>query len=118
MKIRTGFVSNSSSSSYTCEVCGEEASGWDLCPSECGMIECARGHVFCEEHRLENPEAAGDRPGYGIDVLCCPVCQLQTIRDRDMKQYLLKKVGLTEDQVAEEIRKNFKALQDLQNFIK
>lgn len=34
MKHRLGFVSNSSSSSYTCDVCGETESGWNLCLSD------------------------------------------------------------------------------------
>lgn len=50
MKIRHGFVSNSSSSSYTCDSCGATHSGWDLCISEAGMAECVNGHVFCESH--------------------------------------------------------------------
>ena len=29
MKVRIGFVSNSSSSSFVCDVCGEHAEGWD-----------------------------------------------------------------------------------------
>jgi len=39
MKIRQGFVSNSSSSSFTCDVCGEEVSGYDVCLSEAEMSE-------------------------------------------------------------------------------
>ena len=30
MKIRAGFVSNSSSSSFICDVCGDEVSGVDI----------------------------------------------------------------------------------------
>lgn len=50
MKIRLGFVSNSSSSSYVCDVCSREASGWDLGLSEADMRQCVNGHVFCESH--------------------------------------------------------------------
>jgi hypothetical protein len=50
MKIRTCFVSNSSSSSYICCVCGEDVSGWDLCLSDTEMAQCENGHVFCKEH--------------------------------------------------------------------
>jgi len=53
MKIRQGFVSNSSSSSFTCDVCGEEVSGWDVCLSEAEMSECVNGHVFCNDHAGE-----------------------------------------------------------------
>ena len=48
MKIRTGFVSNSSSSSFVCEICNEIYSGWDACPSDFDMDQCEKGHVFCK----------------------------------------------------------------------
>jgi len=51
MKIRTGFVSNSSSSSFVCDVCGRDESGYDLCMSEIDMRECSHGHVFCIDHK-------------------------------------------------------------------
>lgn len=50
MKIRTGFVSNSSSSSYVCDVCGESCSGMDMGLSDAQMYECTNGHTFCESH--------------------------------------------------------------------
>ena len=50
MKIRIGFVSNSSSSSFTCGVCETTASGWDLCLEDAGMYECLNGHYFCRGH--------------------------------------------------------------------
>ena len=47
MKIRAGFVSNSSSSSFTCRACGNTESGWDACLSDFDMVECECGHVLC-----------------------------------------------------------------------
>jgi hypothetical protein len=55
MKFRKDFVTNSSSSSYVCEICGRSESGWDLCLSECEMMECVNGHVFCCDEALEMP---------------------------------------------------------------
>lgn len=55
MKIRSTFVTNSSSSSYVCEICGRTESGWDLGLSECEMMECINGHVFCCDEALEIP---------------------------------------------------------------
>ena len=55
MKFRTSFVTNSSSSSYVCEICGRSESGWDIGLSECDMYECVNGHVFCCDEALEKP---------------------------------------------------------------
>lgn len=52
MKIRKGFVSNSSSSSYTCEVCGEELSGRDINFQEYEIFGCINDHIICVAHEL------------------------------------------------------------------
>ncbi len=46
MKIRTGFVSNSSSSSFICDVTGEIESGMDMSYTDAEMSCCERGHTF------------------------------------------------------------------------
>lgn len=53
MKIRAGFVSNSSSSSFICDVCGRVESGWDLPMADAMMFECTNGHTFCENESVE-----------------------------------------------------------------
>jgi len=52
MKIRNGFVSNSSSSSFVCDVCGETFSAMYLCLSEADMFKCENGHTICNSHKL------------------------------------------------------------------
>ena len=52
MKIRQGFVSNSSSSSFVCDVCKENVSGMDMGLSDAEMFECVVGHVICDSHEL------------------------------------------------------------------
>ena len=49
MKIRTTFVSNSSSSSFICDFCGRIESGRDLNQYDAGMYCCENGHMFCED---------------------------------------------------------------------
>jgi hypothetical protein len=44
MKIRICFVSNSSSSSFVCDICKEEYSGWDVYPT----FTCENDHQVCE----------------------------------------------------------------------
>lgn len=55
MKFRSSFVTNSSSSSFVCEICGHVESGWDIGLSETGMYKCINGHVFCQDEALEIP---------------------------------------------------------------
>ena len=48
MKIRINYVSNSSSSSFLCSVCGRMESGYDASYSDFGMLGLRCGHTICE----------------------------------------------------------------------
>jgi len=50
MKKRIGFVSNSSSSSFICDISGEVVSGRDISLEEAEMYECENGHTFLREY--------------------------------------------------------------------
>ena len=53
MKYRKCHVTNSSSSSFVCDICGRVESGWDIGLSEAGMYECVNGHTFCWDEALK-----------------------------------------------------------------
>jgi len=60
MKVRLGFVSNSSSSSFVCEVCGDTFESYDKGIAHFSLVMCEdHDHLFCEAHRI-NPEQDGD----------------------------------------------------------
>ena len=53
MKYRKCHVTNSSSSSFVCDICGRVESGWDMGINEAEMYECVNGHTFCCYEALE-----------------------------------------------------------------
>lgn len=57
MKYRSDFVTNSSSSSYTCDICGHTESGWDISLDEAEMIQCVNGHTICTDEMLSLSKA-------------------------------------------------------------
>jgi len=76
MKMRLGVVSNSSSTSFTCEICGHEESGMDCSLADLGFVECINNHVICEDEML-NPEKCVDV--YEIAEECCPICSNEAL---------------------------------------
>lgn len=109
MKRRMGFVSNSSSSSFVCDITGETESGWDASLRDCGMAECVAGHVFITADYPEVEkliEDAGDEEsenyddeiayGYGIPQKLCPICN-GSAKPRIVKRLAneMKRLGIT-----------------------
>lgn len=53
MKIRHGFVSNSSSSSFVCGISGRRVSGYNLGMRDIEMIQCVVGHCMSDKYVVE-----------------------------------------------------------------
>lgn len=102
MKIRKGFVSNSSSSSFICDACGSEESGMEMNLDQAGMSECEGGHTICCG-TLEND---GDFR-YNYPRENCPCCTLDTVGDWIIIAYLLHLVDKTQQDVVKEITDKF-----------
>jgi len=132
MKMRQGFVSNSSSSSFVCQVCKHEECGYDLSLRDAGMVHCQNGHTFCTSHMTKPLEIVIDKlvqeelektplePEDDIDevrrdIKCeirwaiptqyCPICQLVHITEHQMLEYLLTKYKLTREEVQQAMRR-------------
>lgn len=108
MKIRRGFVSNSSSSSFICDVCGRDKTGY----------ECENGHYFCQDEAdIQEGDIIWD-DYYNIPKEHCPICQLMKLKDDEAILYLLKKHKTTKREVIKEINQMFSNYSEFKEFLK
>jgi len=125
MKVRLGFVSNSSSSSFICAVCGNILSGMDASLEDFEMFECQNGHTVCQSHLSEKDQGKLDELREdddfdlgSIDPELCPVCKLEVLPDDLLLQYILKDFGTTKETVLFNIRNSFLSYKEFFNYIK
>jgi len=143
MKTRKGFVSNSSTTSFTCEITGHTESYWDsVGHREMGFVMCPKEHGFLEEFVLEkeftlnekieclkleyqNDWYATNYPDINFDTmneveveslmeewfedwdittLECPICQMETISERDMIKYLEKTTSISKNEAFNHVK--------------
>ncbi|HUX60708.1 MAG TPA: hypothetical protein VMV32_05305 [Ignavibacteriaceae bacterium] len=132
MKVRKGFVSNSSTSSFVCDLCGEEYTGWDAsaydADYDCSV--CPNGHVLCNSHLKGKPNNPPMEKGcehefdrgkvkfcaecgekawveseeFTLSSECCPICQFEAYNDSEMAAYLLKLHKIPREEVFAKIK--------------
>jgi hypothetical protein len=118
MKIRLGFVSNSSVSSFVCEICGRQEAGMDISMADFGFCECENGHTFCDEEKLEcsEPINEDENEDYrNISEKYCPICQWKEISEVDFGKYLLKEYKIPRDEAFEQVKQLNKRRKKLYN---
>jgi hypothetical protein len=84
MKIRLGFVSNSSSSSFVCDVSGRVESGWGMSIKDAEMCECEYGHCVGEEYIISEIDDMIEKEG--VDKINEMVFAFYEIDDEDEKE--------------------------------
>ncbi len=120
MKIRTGFVSNSSTSSFVCDVCGAKEGGYDLGLSDVGWSECVNGHIVCDDHgeSKEEEDYEGDLDNdaedqeedyddYYVAEKDCLICRGAEATKDMMLTFLLHDLGKTRADFTKELRKQY-----------
>lgn len=159
MKIRSGFVSNSSSSSFICKVCGTLEGGYNVSLQDCGMERCQAGHTFCQCHMTgkttssfeERKEWARDSVKAhkyksqeskdriisrinsafdddeldevvaeeidGVSPHKCPICSFESVDADDLFCWYLKKNGLTVEQLASSLKREFGSYPKFKEFL-
>ena len=76
MKVRKGFVSNSSSSSFVCDITGRTEGGYDASLSDVGFAECVVGHTFETDNypEVEKYIEEHEDGAYSVPENLCPIC--------------------------------------------
>ena len=116
MKKRTGFVSNSSTSSFICDVCGTVEAGMDLCLSDFEMSRCENGHTFhdsCVELNIEE-----DYDTYELPEKYCPFCNLELLTDQDAFKYTEIKYDTNKDKIKQEMKEKYETLKAFKKSLK
>lgn len=135
MKVRTCFVSNSSSSSFVCSVCGRQEIVYDSSVDEARMFTCEHEHVVCTVHAVNTNEPAVADDWFGNKETCdnfsdalskressvpaiyCPICQLEQVTDSDMAAYMIKRSAVNRCDIVDEIREKFGTHANFKKFL-
>jgi hypothetical protein len=141
MKNRNGFVSNSSTTSFVCDICNTSESGKDATERDFDMVSCENGHVFhlaclapanetelrailddAEVRDNEDYDAADENQiRYGEYLFClperyCPICQFKEVSNQEILRYIFKYLVSKEELLAR-IKKEFKTYPNFQGAI-
>ena len=88
MKIRKGFVSNSSSSSFICDITGSVESGYDASLSDVEMCRCINDHTFLHDGYPDVEEWISENGRYSLPAELCPICN----GDKKTKQIIIDRI--------------------------
>ena len=76
MKTRLGFISNSSSTTFICDICGTGEGGFDLCISDIEWAACVNDCYMCDQCK---PQESSQYDAYEMPADICPICTYKHI---------------------------------------
>lgn len=122
MKYRSGFVSNSSSSSYICEICGRIACGWDIYLPDYEMVSCENDHALCYDHfnnetlQILLEKTSDNYESTNFNSIYCPICNFIENNENNITLKYLEKTGrYNKEEILNELKEKYK---NYKNFFK
>ena len=118
MKKRTGFVSNSSSSSFICEICGRSEYGFNEDIADFDMCECENGHIMCQKHvRHYFKDEVDEYDVWShLPEQYCPICQRKEVSKKEIEVYINDVMDI--DKIKEEFKKKFPSHFDYRKYFR
>ena len=109
MKTRNSLVSNSSSSSFVCCICGGiEAATDDQCMSDFDMDVCINRHEIHNDCKKQFSN---------LTINDCPICSLQALTDYEELQFMRKLISATPESNLEKVQSLFKTYFDFRKYL-
>ena len=118
MKIRQGFVSNSSSSSFICMVSGHVEAGMDMGLDDAEMYECENGHYFCEQFLIGEIDDHEEDYRYEVKSKHCPICSMNHLSSDIVLRYLVKTGSVDVGMIKNQIKGKFDNYQELEKALR
>lgn len=127
MKIRYGFVSNSSASSFVCNLCGYSIDGWSDDYDDDHRVCDEYGHELCgscaNNAQLIKDNYDGDdfwdeyETSDTILSKNCPLCQMIKFKNDELVKFFLQQEQISREHLIQKLKSTFGTYEQFRKFI-